>query len=64
MAEGKHSESAYFAYFDRTFGMKTILAMRKMKNGGPYKPYAFIDEYAFEKTVKLLNKRAVPSRSV
>ena len=32
MAEGKHSESAYFAYFDRTFGMKTILAMRKMKN--------------------------------
>ena len=63
VAEGKHGESAYFAYFDRNIGMKTILAMRKMKNGGPYKPYAFIDEYAFEKTIELLNKGPLPSRS-
>ena len=54
--QGKHEESAYFAYFDREIGVKTILAMRKMKNGGPYKPYAIIDEYAFETTVGELQK--------
>ena len=42
--EGKHEESAYFAYFDRDLGVRTILTMRKMKNGGPYKPYAIIDQ--------------------
>lgn len=54
--EGKHEESAYFTYFDREIGVKTILAMRKMKNGGPYKPYAIIDQYAFEATVGELQK--------
>ena len=54
--EGKHEESAYFAYFDREIGVKTILAMRKMKNGGPYKPYAIIDQYAFENNVGELEK--------
>ena len=54
--EGKHEESAYFAYFDREIGVRSILAMRKMKNGGPYKPYAIIDEYAFEATVGELQK--------
>ena len=49
--EGKHSESAYFAYFDRKLGIRTILVMRKMKNGGPYKPYAIIDDYVFNATV-------------
>ena len=56
IAEGKHGESAYFAYFDREIGVRTVLAMRKMKNGGPYKPYAFIDDYAFSATEKLLQK--------
>ena len=54
--EGKHDESAYFAYFNREFGVKTILAMRKMKNGGPFKPYAIIDQYAFEINVGELQK--------
>jgi hypothetical protein len=54
--EGKHEESAYFAYFDREIGVKTILAMRKMKNGGQYKPYAIIDQYAFENNVGELEK--------
>ena len=54
--EGKHEESAYFAYFNREMGIRTILAMRKMKNGGPYKPYAIIDQYAFEANVGKLQK--------
>ena len=54
--EGKHEETAYFAYFDRAIGVRTILAMRKMKNGGPYKPYAIIDQHAFETTVLELKK--------
>jgi len=56
VAEGKHGESAYFAYFDREMGVRTVLAMRKMKNGGPFKPYAIIDEYAFSATKDLLQK--------
>ena len=54
--EGKHEESAYFAYFDREIGVRTILVMRKMKNGGPYKPYAIVDEHAFEATINELKK--------
>ena len=54
--EGKHEESAFFVYFDREIGIKSILAMRKMKNGGPYKPYAIIDQHAFETTVSELKK--------
>ena len=54
--DGKHEESAYFAYFDREIGVRTILAMRKMKNGGPYKPYAIIDQFAFEASVGELQK--------
>jgi hypothetical protein len=45
--EGKHIESAYFAYFSRELGCKTILCMRKMKDGQKYKPYAIIDQYTF-----------------
>lgn len=58
--EGKHSESAYFAYFDRKLGVRTILAMRKMKNGGPYKPYAIIDEYSFEANLAHLKQGTPP----
>lgn len=56
VVEGKHEESAFFAYFDREIGVRTILAMRKMKNGGPYKPYAIIDQYAFENKIGELEK--------
>ena len=56
--DGKHEESAYFAYFDRKIGVRTILAMRKMKNGGPYKPYAIIDQYVFENSIGELQKGA------
>lgn len=58
--EGKHGESAYFAYFDRTIGVRTILAMRKMKNGGPYKPYAIIDQYAFDVNIGDLKQGTPP----
>ena len=54
--EGKHCESAYFAYFDRHLGVRTILVLRKMKNGGPYKPYAIIDDYVFNATITELKK--------
>ena len=54
--EGKHEESAYFAYFDRNLGVRTVLAMRKMKNHGPYKPYAIIDKFSFEATIGELKK--------
>ena len=56
VVEGKHGESAYFAYFDREIGVRTVLTMRKMKNGGPYKPYAIIDDYTFSATEALLQK--------
>lgn len=58
--EGKHEESAYFAYFDRSIGVRTILAMRKMKNGGPYKPYAIIDQYAFDANIGELKQGTPP----
>ena len=54
--EGKHEESAYFAYFDRDLGVRTVLAMRKMKNHGPYKPYAIIDKFSYEATIGELKK--------
>lgn len=49
--EGKHIESAYFAYFSRELGCKTILCMRKMKEGQIFKPYAIIDQYTFNAKV-------------
>ena len=45
--EGKHIESSFFSYFSRELGCKTILCMRRMNDGGIYKPYAIIDEYTF-----------------
>ena len=56
VTDGKHEESAYFAYFNREFSVRTVLAMRKMKNGGPYKPYAIIDQHAFDATIGELKK--------
>ncbi len=54
--EGKHIESAYFAYFSRELGCKTILCMRRMKDCLVYKPYAIIDQYTFEARVNELKK--------
>ncbi|MBP3822799.1 MAG: hypothetical protein J6I36_05210 [Bacteroidaceae bacterium] len=47
VAEGKHLESAYFAYFSRELGCKTILCMRKMADSHVFKPYAIIDEFTY-----------------
>ena len=58
--DGKHEESAYFTYFDRSIGIRTILAMRKMKNGGPYKPYAIIDQFSFDTNIGELKQGTPP----
>ena len=55
-AEGKHSESAYFAYFCRELGCKTILCMRRMADGDVYKPYAIINEHTFNNRKEQLRK--------
>ena len=47
VAESKHIESAYFAYFSRELGCRTILCMRRMDDGDIYKPYAIINEHTF-----------------
>ena len=47
VAEGKHLESAYFAYFSREFGCRTILCMRRLADGDIYKPYAIINDHTF-----------------
>lgn len=49
--KGKHPESAYFVYYSRTFRVKAYLCVRKMKNGGHYKPYAIIDQATFNHDV-------------
>jgi hypothetical protein len=47
VAEGKHIESAYFAYFSRELGCRTILCMRRLADGDVYKPYAIINDHTF-----------------
>lgn len=54
--EGKHPESAYFSYYSRELGARTILCMRKMADGGMYKPYAIISQPMFDAEVKNLKK--------
>jgi hypothetical protein len=56
VAEDKHFESAYFAYFSREFGCKTFLCMRRMTDGDLYKPYAIIDEHTFRAGIEELKK--------
>lgn len=58
--EGKHFESAYFTYFSRSLGCRTVLCMRRMKDGGIYKPYAIIDEYTFNANKDNLVKGTPP----
>lgn len=56
IAEGKHYESAYFAYFSRELGCRTILCMRRLADGDIYKPYAIINEHTFAATENELRK--------
>jgi hypothetical protein len=54
--EGKHPEAVYFAYYSRELGAKTILCLRRMADGGIYKPYAIISQQMFDAEVKNLKK--------
>ena len=56
VAEGKHSESAYFSYFSRELGCRTILCMRRLADGDIYKPYAIINDHTFAVAEKELRK--------
>ena len=56
IAEGKHFESAYFAYFSRELGCRTILCMRRLADGDVYKPYAIINDHTFNATKTDLRK--------
>lgn len=54
--EGKHPEAVYFAYYSRELGARTILCMRRMADGGIYKPYAIISQQMFDAEVCNLKK--------
>lgn len=56
IAEGKHIESVYFAYYSRELGCKTFLCMRKLEDGNIFKPYAIIDEHTFNASISELQK--------
>ena len=56
VAEGKHIESTYFAYYSRELGCKTFLCMRKLEDGNIFKPYAIIDEHTFSASISELSK--------
>ena len=56
IAEGKHFESAYFAYFSRELGCRTILCMRRLADGDIYKPYAIINDHTFATSENELRK--------
>ena len=56
VAEGKHFESAYFAYFSRELGCRTILCMRRLADGDIYKPYAIINDHTFAAAESELRK--------
>lgn len=58
--QGKHSESAYFAYYSRNLGTKVYLCMRRMKDSGKYKPYAMISKKMFNVEIGSLNKKKPP----
>jgi len=58
--KGKHPEAAYFAYYSRALGATTILCMRRMADGGKYKPYAIISQQMFNAEVRNLQKGVLP----
>lgn len=53
---GKHPESEYFEYYDRTIMIKTYLCVRVMKGSGIKKPYAIIDQNTFKEEVGSVHK--------
>ena len=53
-----YRESKRLRKYSRELGAKTILCMRKMADGGMYKPYAIISQAMFDAEVKNLNKGA------
>ena len=57
--DGKHPESAYFAYYNRNLGAKAYLCIRKMR-GGKFKPYAIINETMFKAEIGSLRKDKPP----
>ena len=57
--EGKHPEAAFFAYYSRELGARTILCMRRMTDGGMYKPYAIISQQMFDAEVGSLHTGAL-----
>ena len=59
--EGKHPECAYFTYYSRELGAKTILCMRRIADNGIYKPYAIITQEMFNAEVSNLQKDVQPS---
>lgn len=46
--DGKHPETAFFAYYSRKLGANTYLCMRRIKNTGKFKPYAIISKDMFD----------------
>lgn len=58
--QGKHPETAYFAYYSRKLGAKAYLCMRKMKSTGKFKPYAIINENMFNAEARNLHKNKPP----
>lgn len=60
VTQGKHSETAYFAYYSRKLGAKAYLCMRKMKSTGKFKPYAIINERMFNVEAHNLHKNKPP----
>lgn len=59
-ADGKHPESAFFAYYSRRLGANTYLCVRRMKSNGVYKPYAFIDQQTFDNDKNNIVKEKPP----
>lgn len=58
--DGKHPESAFFAYYSRNLGANTYLCMRKIKSTGKFKPYAIIDQKMFDVEIKHVHKTKPP----
>lgn len=58
--EGKHPETAFFAYYNRTLGANSYLCMRKIKSTGKFKPYAIIDQKTFNAEIRTVHKIKPP----
>jgi len=58
--DGKHPETAFFAYYSRNLGANSYLCMRKIKSTGKFKPYAIIDQKTFDVEIKNVHKTKPP----